>query len=386
MKEILSAEYVSCGHPDKVADLISDYVLNEYLKRDKEAHVACETLICKNLVVIAGEVNSIVKDLSYEKIVNDVLLQCGYSNKRTGFDLNDYKLLVNISEQSKDINYGVRNSYEYRNGERDDIADSMGAGDQSIVIGYACNETDELMPLPYVIAKDYIEQIDNLRKDKVLTYLLPVSKVLVSMNYEGKKPVSIESIVLSAQHDENVDEARMEKEIIANVVNRGKYKKLITKDTRFLINPAGRFCLGGPMIDVGLTGRKIIVDTYGGRARHGGGAFSGKDPSKIDRSGAYFARWIAKHIVALNYAEECEVELRYAIGVANPLNFSINCFGTESISLEAIKEKVVRNFDMRMYSVINELDLLEQNYFAITKQGHFGGNNKYNWECIRKVF
>ncbi|WP_455950090.1 methionine adenosyltransferase [Eubacterium sp.] len=384
MEEIYSAEYVSNGHPDKLADLISDAILDAYLEKDKYAHVACETLISRNLIVIAGEIKSDIHNIKYKDVINKVLIECGYNNKESGFDVNNYQLITNLSRQSEDINNTVNNSYEYRHGESNCIIDKIGAGDQGIVIGYACNETKELMPLPQMIVKSYIEEIEYLRQQRILPYLRPVSKALITMKYENRKAKSIEDIVISVQHDENISNSDIEHDIISRVIQNGKYKRFFTERTKILVNPSGKFCVGGPKADTGITGRKIVMDAYGARVRHGGGALSGKDPSKVDRSGAYFARWIAKHIVGLGYADECEVELIYAIGVAKPINISINCHGTEKISINLIEKKVTENFDMRLYSVIKKLDLLKPHYYNATKLGHFGFCNKYLWECIDK--
>ena len=386
MKKISSAEYVSKGHPDKLADLISDLVLDEYLKRDSSAHVACETLISNKLVVLAGEISSNIQGISYRDIVKRVLTECGYSDIKSGFDVNEFQLLINLNAQSEDIYYTVNNSYEYRHGEAKYIEDRMGAGDQGIVIGYACNETKELMPLPQMIAKSYIEEIESLRENRILEYLQPVCKALVTMNYEGKKPSFIENIVLSVQHTEKVPIEEIQHDIMSKVINNGKFTHWVKESTKVLINPSGKFCVGGPMADTGVTGRKLIIDAYGGRARHGGGALSGKDPSKVDRTGAYLARWIAKHIVGLGYAQECEIELHYAIGVAAPINLSIECFGTENIDIEKIKKKIYENFDMRLYSVIKELELLRPNYYSIAKRGQFGVDKDCKWEKIVKSF
>ena len=384
MKQIFSAEYISNAHPDKLADLISDSIVDEHLRRDPNSHVACETLISNQLIVLAGEIKSNAKDIPYKDVIDQRLKECGYDMKNSGFDCSNYQLIMNLNQQSEDIDYSVNHSYGSRNGESDCIEDRLGAGDQGIVIGYACNETEEMMPLPQMIAKSYIEEIDSLRKKDILSYLRPVSKTLITMKYEDRKPIAIENIVVSVQHEDRVSIEQIHKDIMEKVIHQGRYVNLINKDTSILINPSGRFCIGGPKADTGVTGRKIIVDTYGGRARHGGGAFSGKDPSKVDRSGAYLARWIAKHIVGLGYAKECEVELQYAIGVAKPINIAVNCFGTEIIKIDEIISKIYDHFDLRLYSVMKELDLLKPRYVEVTKKGHFGMKDDFSWEVLSK--
>lgn len=384
MKRLYSAEYVSKGHPDKLADLISDTLLDEHIKIDPDCHVACETLISNDLIIIAGEIKSSVKHLPIEELVKRVLNECGYDKYESGFNMENSKIIVNLNQQSIDIDNGIRYSHEYRSGNAKEEADYMGAGDQGIVIGYACNETDVFMPLAYMIARDLIEKVEDAREKKVLPYLRPVSKSLVSVIYDNHKPIDIEEIVISAQHIDSVTHKQIESDLIELVIKQCSYSHLITPKTKIFINPAGKFCIGGPRADTGLTGRKIIVDTYGGRARHGGGAFSGKDPSKVDRSGAYLCRWIAKHLVYYGYAEECEIELLYAIGVSRPINIAINCFGTETIPVEELIKKTQTNFDLRPYSIIKELELRAPIYANTVKSGHFGHSDKFSWERIIK--
>lgn len=384
MRRLYSAEYVSKGHPDKLADLISDTLLDEFIKVDANCHIACETLISNNLIVVAGEINSSANQISYEGSIKNALKICGYDRDESGFNLEDSKIIFNLNKQSRDIDNSIRNSYEYRNGNAKEEADMIGAGDQGIVIGYACNETKELIPLAHMIARSLINRIEYLHDKNILPYLRPVAKSLVTLLYENGKPKSIEQIVLSVQHIETVSNEQIEKEILDLVINENEYSYLITPDTKIFINPSGRFSIGGPMADTGLTGRKLMVDTYGGRARHGGGAFSGKDPSKCDRSGAYLCRWIAKHLVHFGYAQECEVEILYAIGVSRPIDISINCFGTEKIPITKMIEIVKNNFDLRIYSVIKELQLKKPIYADTVIKGHFGHMDTFSWERIAK--
>lgn len=385
MNKIYSSEYVSKGHPDKFADLISDCVLDNCLKIDENCHVACECLVSKDLVVISGESNIKLDNDTYKNIVKDISDFCGYNQDESGFDFNDSKIIISINNQSKDIDYAVKNSYEKRLGNSNlhDYKNKIGAGDQGIVVGYACNETPELMPLPYMISRHMIKKFEYLHDQKVLNYLRPVAKSLVSVVYENRTPQYIDRLVLSVQHMKDINQDRLKRDLMENVFSQFKYNNLINSRTQILINPSGCFSIGGPEADTGLTGRKIIVDTYGGRARHGGGAFSGKDASKCDRSGAYLCRWIAKNIVALGYADECEIELLYAIGVAKPIGIDINCFGTNKKDLSKIQLFIEDNFDLSIYNTIEKLELKKPIFLQTTAEGHFGHNNLFNWEKIK---
>ncbi|MDR1467301.1 MAG: methionine adenosyltransferase [Oscillospiraceae bacterium] len=384
MDKIYSSEYVSKGHPDKLADLISDSVLDECLKINPGSHVACETLISKDLVVVSGEINTPISDKICRNIIKNSSDFCGYNRDQSGFYFDKAKIVINLNGQSKDINYAVENSYEKRNQtSKTDNADTLGAGDQGIVVGYACNETPELMPLPYIISRDLINQFEKLHDDQTLDYLRPVAKSLVAIVYENNKPKHIDRLVLSVQHTKETSEEKLKIDLKEYVISQNKYSHLFNANTKILINPSGCFSIGGPEADAGLTGRKIIVDTYGGRARHGGGAFSGKDASKSDRSGAYLCRWIAKNIVGLSYADQCEIELLYAIGVSKPIGIDINCFGTHKVNMDKIYKFVEDNFDLRIYSTIKELDLKKPIYKETTILGHFGHQNHFAWEKLK---
>lgn len=383
--KIYSSEYISSGHPDKLADLISDAVLDEYLKIDKDSHVACETLISHNLVVIAGEVTTSKSfDIDYKNIINNVLKSEGYGEPESGFNIEQYKLVVNINQQSQNIYDAVNNSFEIRSNYSNHENDKIGAGDQGIVIGFACDETDVYMPIAYIIARELVNKVEYLRKEKKLKYLRPVCKSLVTVSFEDDM-IHVESIVLSTQHSSDVKNDTIVKDLLTLVINESKYSHYIDDNTRILINPSGNFCIGGPQADTGLTGRKIIVDSYGGRVRHGGGAFSGKDPTKIDRSGAYLCRWIAKNIVAQGYAKQCEVELTYAIGVANPLILSLNCFSTETVPIATLKKAIYNTFEMQPMAIIKKLGLLEPIYEETVRKGHFGYNDCFPWETEKLI-
>lgn len=383
LRNVCSSEYVSKGHPDKLADLISDAILDECLKIDPDSHVACETLISKNLVVVSGETSTSIKEKDCCNIVKDCLDFCGYNREQSGFDFDKAKVIINLNRQSTDIDYAVKNSYEMRNkiGKISE-ADTLGAGDQGIVIGYACNETPEFMPLPYIISRDLIKQFEQLHDERTLDYLRPVAKSLVAMVYENNKPKCINKLVISVQHTKETSQAKIKNDLQEYIIARSKYKDFFNSDTEILINPSGCFSIGGPEADTGLTGRKIIVDTYGGCARHGGGAFSGKDASKSDRTGAYLCRWIAKNIVGHNYADQCELELLYAIGVSKPIGININCFGTQKVGMDEIYMFIEDNVDLRIYSAIKTLNLKQPIYKEVNIRGHFGHKNHFNWEKL----
>lgn len=362
MKYLFTSESVTCGHPDKVCDLISDSILDAYLSIDPNSRVACDTLVSKGEVYVTGEITSNgVVDI--ESIVRGVLKDIGYDNEVTDIDYRTCKVTVNISKQSSDIAQGV---------------DFNGAGDQGMMFGYACLETEELMPLPISLAHHLAKRLEEIRKEKVVDYLRPDGKVQVTIEYDGDKPIRVDTVVISCQHLENISNEQIEKDIIKYVIEEVIDNNLLV-NTKYLINPTGRFVIGGPMGDSGLTGRKIIVDTYGGVGRHGGGAFSGKDATKVDRSAAYMARFLAKNIVLNGYAKKCEIQLSYAIGVSEPVSIFINTFGTGALTDNEIISKIKDNFDLTPGGIISYLNLKKPIYKLTSNYGHFGKSN-LPWE------
>ena len=376
MKYLFTSESVTEGHPDKLCDYISDSVLDECLKQDKNSRVACETLASKGEVYITGEITS-KANVDIEQIARNTIKEIGYDNANLDIDYKTCKITVNISKQSSDIAMGVDKSLEDKEGEN---AHSEGAGDQGIMFGFACDETDELMPLPISLSHRLAKKLTEVRKKEKIEGLRPDGKVQVTVEYDNGKPLRVDTVVLSAQHinDKNIDELR--KEIKEKIIFKVIPENLIDENTKYYINPTGRFVIGGPLGDSGLTGRKIIVDTYGGYARHGGGAFSGKDPTKVDRSASYMARFLAKNIVANGYAKKCEIQLSYAIGVARPVSIFVDTFGTETIPSTEIISKVEK-FDLTPRGIINYLDLQRPIYKLTTNYGHFGKEN-LPWEKI----
>jgi len=369
-KMLFTSESVTEGHPDKICDMISDAVLDELLKQDPKSRVACETTCTTGMVMVMGEITT-NGYADIPKIVRDTVLEIGYDRAKYGFDGTTCAVLTSIDEQSPDISMGV---------------DREGAGDQGMMFGYACDETPELMPLPISLAHKLAKRLTDVRKDGTLTYLRPDGKTQVTVLYEDGKPVAIDTIVISTQHSPDVDIPTIEKDLIENVVRPIVPAELLTKETKYYINPTGRFVVGGPQGDSGLTGRKIIVDTYGGYARHGGGAFSGKDPTKVDRSAAYAARWVAKNVVSAGLAKKCEVELAYAIGVAEPVSVMVDTFGTGIYSDEKIEEAVNKVFDLRPQAIINALDLRKPIYKQLAAYGHMGREDLgVKWEICDKV-
>ena len=377
MRKLFTSESVTEGHPDKLCDYISDSILDSYLREDKNARVACETVAGKGEIYITGEITS-TANVDIEKVVRDTIKEVGYENSEYDIDYKTCSIRINLSKQSPDIAQGVDKSLEDKEGEN---VDSEGAGDQGIMFGYACDETEELMPLPILLAHKLAKRLTQVRKEKIIDYLRPDGKVQVTVEYEDEKPVRIDTIVVSTQHLPEIDMEILKKDVIENVIKTIVPNELLDNDTRYFINPTGRFVIGGPLGDSGLTGRKIIVDTYGGFARHGGGAFSGKDATKVDRSASYMARFIAKNVVANGYAKKCEIQLAYSIGVAKPVAIYVNTYGTNTITEEEIINKINDKFDLTPRGIINYLDLQRPIYRQTTNYGHFGKEN-LPWERI----
>ena len=377
MNRLFTSESVSEGHPDKVADQVSDAVLDALLEQDSGARVACETLVTTGMVVVAGEITS-QGNVDYPEVVRSVIRDIGYTSSRLGFDAESCAVLVAVDKQSPDIAQGVNE------GEGLDV--DQGAGDQGLMFGYACDETDVLMPFPITYAHRLVKKQAEVRKARRLPWLRPDAKSQVSVRYEENEPVAVDTVVLSTQHDDDISHEDLVEAVVEEIIKPVLPGGMITAATRYLVNPTGRFVIGGPLGDCGLTGRKIIVDTYGGYARHGGGAFSGKDPSKVDRSAAYAARHVAKNIVAGGLAKRCEVQVAYAIGVAEPVSLMINTFGTNAVP-EARIEALARDiFDLRPKAIIQELDLLSPRYRQTAAYGHFGREGpSFTWEATDKA-
>ena len=366
-----TSESVTKGHPDKVCDQISDAILDEILAQDKNARVACETTATTNQVMIMGEITTSA-DVDIEKIARDTIKEIGYDSDELGFNGDNCKMILSIDKQSPDIAMGVDKSLEIKDGD-DDAYNLNGAGDQGIMFGFACDETPELMPLPISLAHRLAKRLQEVREDGTLSYLRPDGKTQVTVQYDNEgNPMRVEAIVVSTQHDDRVSLEQIRKDIIAKVVERVVPVELLDDKTKYYINPTGRFVIGGPAGDSGLTGRKIIVDTYGGYARHGGGAFSGKDPTKVDRSATYAARWVAKNIVAAGLAKKCEIQLSYAIGVAHPVSIMVETFGTETVDNAKIVKAVNKVFDLRPAAIIDTLGLKDIKYKNLAALGHMG--------------
>ncbi|MDR1000392.1 MAG: methionine adenosyltransferase [Clostridiales bacterium] len=377
---LFTSESVTEGHPDKICDQVSDAVLDAILAQDKNAHVACETLATTGLILVAGEISTDCY-VDMEALVRRVVREIGYDRAKYGFDCETCSVITAIKNQSPDIAMGVNNALEAREGENDSDF-STGAGDQGMMFGFACDETDVYMPMPIYLAHKLTRNLTAVRKSGELGYLRPDGKSLVTVEYDGDKPVRVPSVVVSSQHSPAVDSEAITRDIIERVI-KPVIPAWLLKDTKYYINPTGRFVVGGPMGDCGLTGRKIIVDTYGGYARHGGGAFSGKDPTKVDRSAAYMARYIAKNIVAAGLAKKCELQVSYAIGVARPLGIRVDTFGTGALTDEKIADIVSENFDLRPAAIIRHLDLLRPIYRQTAAYGHFGRDDlNLPWEQL----
>ncbi|QCI24461.1 methionine adenosyltransferase [Buchnera aphidicola (Muscaphis stroyani)] len=370
---LFTSESVSEGHPDKIADQISDALLDEILKQDERAHVACETYVKTGMVLIGGEITTTAW-VDVEEITRNTISNIGYVDSDAGFDANSCAVLSAIGKQSPDINQGV---------ERFDPLD-QGAGDQGIIFGYATNETDVLMPAPITYAHLLVKKQSELRKNNILNWLRPDAKSQVTFQYNEGNIVGIDAVVFSTQHKENINQKNLIEAVMEEIIKKVLPKKWLTKNTKFFINPTGRFVIGGPMGDCGLTGRKIIVDTYGGMSRHGGGAFSGKDPSKVDRSAAYAARYVAKNIVAAGLSDRCEIQLSYAIGVSEPTSIMVETFGTGKVSNKYLISLIRDVFDLRPYGLIKMLNLLQPIYLKTAVYGHFG-REEFPWEKIDKV-
>ena len=391
-RHLFTSESVTEGHPDKLCDQISDAVLDAVLAKDRMGRVACETAATTGVVFLAGEITT-KANLDYQDIVRNTIRDIGYTQGKFGFDADTCGVIVAMDKQSPDIDMGVTKALELREksekdcgkGE-DDACDAQGAGDQGMVFGFACNETPELMPMPIALAHRLTNALAATRKNGTLPFLGPDGKAQVTVVYENNKPVSLDTVLISTQHTADVTDTKIREGLIKSVIQKVLPKKMLTASTRILINPPGRFVVGGPVGDTGLTGRKIIVDTYGGYARHGGGAFSGKDPSKVDRSGTYMARYAAKNIVASGAADKCEIQISYAIGVAKPVSVFIDTFGTEHVDIEKLESAALDVFDFRPLAIINQLKLRRPIYRLTSNYGHFGRElPEFYWEKTDKA-
>jgi len=381
-RKLFTSESVTEGHPDKIADQISDAILDAIISEDKNARVACETVVNTGLALIVGEITTHTY-VDIPKIVRNTVKEIGYTDAKFGYDYKTMSVLTGIDEQSPDIAQGVDNAVESKDGEET----STGAGDQGLMFGFATNETETFMPLPIHLAHKLSKRLTEVRKEGILEYLRPDGKTQVTVEYdENQKPVRVDTILISTQHHEKIENAEIEKDLHEHVIEAVVPSELIDENTKYFINPTGRFVIGGPQGDAGLTGRKIIVDTYGGYARHGGGAFSGKDPTKVDRSAAYAARYIAKNIVAAELADQCEIQLAYAIGVAQPVSISVDTFGTGKVDDKKIVEAIRNTFDLSPDGIIESLDLLRPIYKQTASYGHFGRDDiELPWENTNKV-
>jgi len=384
MKKLLTSESVTEGHPDKICDQISDAILDELLRNDPNSRVACETVVCTGLILVMGEISTNCY-VDIPKIARNTVREIGYTRAKYGFDADTCSVLTSLNEQSCDIAMGVDKSIEEKFGEDDDEL-SLGAGDQGIIFGFATNETEEYMPMPIALAHGLSKRLSEVRKDGTLSYLRPDGKTQVTVEYEDDTPTRVDTIVISSQHAPEISHEQIENDIIENIIKPVIPAHLIDENIKYYINPTGRFVIGGPNGDSGLTGRKIIMDTYGGFGRHGGGAFSGKDPTKVDRSAAYAARWIAKNLVAASVADKLEIQLAYAIGVARPISISVDTFGTGKIENDKIIDIINKVFRLTPTAIIKSLNLKSPIYKKTASFGHFGRNEpEFTWERLDKV-
>ena len=384
-KRLFTSESVTEGHPDKICDQISDAILDEILKEDPMARVACETTCTTGIISIMGEITTSCY-VDFPKVARQVVLDIGYDRAKYGFDGTTCAVVTAIDEQSPDIAQGVNDGYENREQGGNDNENSTGAGDQGMMFGYACDETPEFMPMPISLAHKMAKKLTQVRKDGILDYLRPDGKTQVTVEYDDDKPVRVDAVVVSSQHSPDVDIQKLREDIKREVILTTVPAELIDENTKFYINPTGRFVVGGPNGDSGLTGRKLIVDTYGGYARHGGGAFSGKDPTKVDRSAAYASRWVAKNVVAAGLAKKCEVQLAYAIGVAHPVSIMVDTFGTATVDEDKIEQAIEKVFDLRPHAIIKQLDLRKPIYKNLAAYGHMGREDLgVSWEKLDKV-
>ncbi|MGE5416917.1 MAG: methionine adenosyltransferase [Acidobacteriota bacterium] len=386
-RKLFTSESVTEGHPDKIADQISDSILDAILKEDPMGRVAAETFVTTGLVLVGGEISTKCY-VEIPRLVRETIRSIGYTRAKFGFDADTCAVLTSIDEQSPDIALGVDKALEAKTGEmsEDERLESIGAGDQGMMFGYATDETEELMPMPILLAHRAAMKLSEVRKSRVLPYLRPDGKTQITVEYDDGKPVRVDTVVVSTQHKPDVPLEHIRQEVIEHVIKAVIPAEMLDKNTRYFINPTGRFIIGGPQGDAGLTGRKIIVDTYGGMARHGGGAFSGKDPTKVDRSAAYAARWVAKNIVAAKLARKCEIQVAYAIGVAKPVSVMVDTFGTGVLPGEKIAELVQEHFDLRPGAIIRDLDLRRPIFQKTAAYGHFGRLDKdFTWEQTPKA-
>lgn len=384
MRDFFTSESVTSGHPDKVCDKVSDAVLDAFLSQDPNSRVACECSCTTDFLLIMGEITSNAK-VDVEAVARKVIADIGYTEDGLGFNASTCKILVKLNTQSADIALGVDNSIEFKGcTDNCDRYDKIGAGDQGIMFGYANKETDELMPMPIMLSHKMCEKLESVRKSGELNYLRPDGKGQVTVEYENGKVKRIETVVLSTQHDKTISTEQLRKDVKEKIIDKVIPSELVDENTKYFINPTGRFEIGGPNGDSGLTGRKIIVDTYGGKCPHGGGAFSGKDPTKVDRSATYMARYICKNIVASGLAEECQIQVAYAIGVAKPVSVKVNTFGTGKLSDDKLADIIVSEFDLRPLAIIEKLDLKKPVYYDTASYGHFG-KKEYSWEKTDKA-